>query len=74
MHTGTWRIALGRIDDNEFVVSPDRIELSNARVTLGQNILLNVSGELNYPRIAPDPYWQDRFAFLPSRVCVKVGW
>jgi hypothetical protein len=75
MHgAGTWRIGLGRTGDNELIVSPDRVELSNARMYLGPNILLHISGELNYPRFAPDPDWQDRFSFLPSRVCIKVGW
>jgi hypothetical protein len=41
---------------------------------LGENVCLHVSGELNFPRVAPDPHWQEQFAFLPSRVCVKVGW
>jgi hypothetical protein len=65
---------MGRVGENELFVSPDRVELSNARVNLADSVCLHVSGELNFPRVAPDPHWQDRFAFIPSRVCVKVGW
>lgn len=74
VRAGAWNIALGRTGENEIIVSPDRIELSNQRLQLGDRMCLHVSGEVNYPRALPDPQWADQFSFLPSRVCVKAGW
>lgn len=71
---GAWNIALGRTGENEIIVSPDRVELSNQRLQLGDSMCLHVSGEVNYPRYLPHPDWTDQFSFLPSRVCVKAGW
>eukprot|EP00892_Ulva_mutabilis_P012531 jgi/Ulvmu1/9650/UM054_0082.1 len=71
---GAWNIALGRTGENEIIVSPDRIELSNQRLQLGDSMCLHVSGEVNYPRYLPHPEWADHFSFMPSRVCVKAGW
>ena len=73
-HAGAWNLSLGRIGANQVVVSPDRVELSNTHVQLGQAINLHLNGEIAYPRYVPHPDWADQFNFLPTRLCLKVDW
>jgi hypothetical protein len=71
---GAWSVSLARMGQNNVVISPDRIELSNQNIRLGNSINLHLNGELTYPRYLPNPRWADQFNFLPSRVGIKVLW
>jgi hypothetical protein len=71
---GAWSISLARMGQNNVIISPDRIELSNQIFRLGDNINLHLNGELAYPRYLPNPRWAEQFNFLPSRVGIKVLW
>lgn len=55
-------------------MSPDRIELSNQCIRLGNSVNMHLNGELTYPRYLPARDWVEQLNFLPTRVGLKVAW